>query len=149
MALDEGYVGAPLSAPMDDNYFKDRFNTPLTPQDEAMFQQQLAKSGQAEDLYNYDLRGAWQENPKVLDRKSGEHGTDTYKKPNHDTFSDQSQYHGAVSPWGKYEGGSWSKNDTVYTPSANMLRNTHSLSTMMDYMQKYEPDVKLNLRNTK
>jgi hypothetical protein len=57
------------------------------------------------DLYDYDLRGLW---------KSGggfgadAHATDQFKKPNHPTFSIESQYNGVPRPdGGVFQGGHW------------------------------------------
>ena len=76
------------------------------------------------------------------------HGSDLYKKPNHPTFSNESMYHNTPAPWGgKYEGGSWTKEGKrdVYTPSSTMLKYTHSLNNLRDYMSENEPNVKLNM----
>lgn len=66
-----------------------KYDTPLAPEDEKRFQawkQQLAPNDSGQD---YDLRGAFQAG--VLPGKDG-HWPDSYKKPNHPTFSDQSVY---------------------------------------------------------
>lgn len=66
------------------------YNTSLSPEDEQKFtqwKQQFAPDDTGED---YDLRGAYQAGLKP-DATSG-HWPDTFKKPNHPTFSNQSQY---------------------------------------------------------
>jgi len=140
-------AGGPLSQPLDDEYFKNKFNTELSPQEEVQFQGWVKKSGKGDDLIDYDLRGAY----KNKEHEGNGHGSDAYKKPNHPTFSNESRYHGSPAPWGKYEGGYWSKEGKkdVYTPSSTMLRHTHSLDQLMNYMKEVEPDTKLNMNNRK
>jgi hypothetical protein len=75
------------------------FNTPLSAEDEAKFQQFIQASGRQKDLYNYDLRGAWKADAKAA---GNGHLPDTWKKPNHPTFSEESQY---SSP--ENQGGRW------------------------------------------
>lgn len=68
----------------------DEFTTQLSPRDEAAFQswkQTYAPHDSGED---YDLRGAFKAG-LTPDPESG-HWPDTFKKPNHPTFSDQSIY---------------------------------------------------------
>jgi hypothetical protein len=69
---------------------------------------------------------------------------DTFKLPNHITFSDQSMYHGKDGN----EGGRWSKladDRWSFTPSMTNLEN-HSLKEMQDYFKKYEPGNILNVK---
>jgi len=69
--------------------YSGQYNTPLTPIGEKLFQQQ---TGGNEDTRDYDLRGAWAQ------MGGGEfpegHLRDTFKKPNHPTFSTGSIYAG-------------------------------------------------------
>src|SRR5690242_7452603 len=90
----------PALAPPDPNDFSGRYNTQLTPAEEQQFQQWAQASGRANDTYDYDLRGAWKSGAATAPNG---HLPDTFKKPNHPTFSDQSQYHGIDG----YQGGSW------------------------------------------
>jgi hypothetical protein len=97
------------------------------------------------DIADYDLRGYWL-NGGWKDISGKGHMPDTYKKPNHVTFSDQSKYHGAASPWGvPFRGGRWSQDGSSFTPSETMLRYTHSFDSLQNYMRKMEPGVKLNI----
>ena len=76
------------------------FDTRLTPDEEVAFQawkQQYAPNDSGED---YDLRGAFKAGLKPSP-ESG-HWPDTFKKPNHPTFSEESIY----APFGKP--GKWS-----------------------------------------
>lgn len=78
------------------------YNTQLSPQQEAAFQAWRAQ--QPTDLRNtgdYDLRGAWLGNAQEA---GNGHLPDTWKKPNHMTFSDGSMYSTPAAP-----GGAWSQ----------------------------------------
>lgn len=78
---------------------------------------------------------------------------DTYKLPNHITFSDQSKYHGVNGN----EGGKWEPlNDGrppddphkqwMFTPGATNLQN-YSIPQLGSYFQEQEPDSLLNIPN--
>jgi hypothetical protein len=67
------------------------YNTPLSPEDEAKFQAWIKSSGRERDLADYDLRGAWKADTKEA---ANGHLPDTWKKPNHPTFSTESVYNG-------------------------------------------------------
>jgi hypothetical protein len=78
----------------------DQYNTPLSAEEEAAFQQHYPDPTNS---FDYDLRGAFKANG--LQPLPPGHGTDVYKKPNHITFSKESQYSGKDG----YEGGDWLK----------------------------------------
>ncbi len=133
--------GAPGNDPLD---FTERYNTQLSPQDEAAFQswtQQQSKAVGRDvsgDTYDYDLRGWWQANPNAS--LSGGHLTDQFKKPNHPTFSDQSQYHGVDG----MQGGQWqqqSDGSYAFTPGAT---NVFSVPELQDYFARVEKGNTLN-----
>jgi len=135
------------------DYFKQNFNTPLTDTERNKYQSWLdyqtgwngSDPTHASD--DYDMQGFWK---KYGDTTISGHFTDEFKKPNHPTFSEESQYSGAPSAWGgTYQGGTWADDGSSYTPSAEMLRTTHSLDKLKAYMSQYEPDVKLNLDRVK
>ena len=116
--------------------FTAKYNTALSPQEEAQFIDWATKEGRLEDLYDYDMRGFFQ-NKEAFARNG--HGTDRYKKPNHPTFSDQSLYHGVDG----YLGGSWTldpQGADVYTAPA---KHVWSEPELQEYFAKYEPGVKL------
>jgi len=130
-----------------DDWFKNRFNTKLSSEDESKFAEWAKKSGKDPDseTIDYDLRGAWKKSAEV-----GENGhmTDEFKKPNHPTFSDQSKYHGTSAPWGgSYVGGKWSEENgkTRFQPSRTMLNKTHDVDRLKSYMKDREPDIELVL----
>lgn len=101
-------------------------NTPLTPEEEARFQQWRA--GLPEDLQNmrdYDLRGAWKADAQAA---ANGHLPDTWKKRNHMTISDESIHAGPNS-------GHWSDKapDGTYTYTAPA-----------DFTRYHTPDQELN-----
>ena len=75
------------------------FDTHLSPLEEVQFLKWKAKYAPHDSGMDYDLRGAFKMGLKP-DAKSG-HWPDTFKKPNHPTFSVESIY----APYGKP--GSW------------------------------------------
>jgi hypothetical protein len=88
---------------------------------------------------DYDLRGAF--NSGLHPDERG-HLDDTFKRPNHITFSTDSQYstpqeQGGV--WQQLPGGKWS-----FTPGPANLRR-YSPQQLQAYFQQYEPDSILNL----
>jgi hypothetical protein len=123
-----------ISSPIEEDrekYFRENYNTKLSPEAEGGFQKYLKKRSEEEgrdvsrDLDTYDMRGFFAGRHKTDKFK---HGTDKFKKPNHSTFSDQSMYHGTSSPLGgKWEGGKWGKlgDEETFTPSRRMLQTTH------------------------
>jgi hypothetical protein len=124
--------------------FTDKYNTPLQPDQEAAYQQwvgnQSAATGRnvGNDSYDYDMRGWWQANGGA--DLAGGHLTDQFKKPNHPTFSDQSQYSGADG----YQGGTWQQNGNAwsFTPGKG---NLYSPADLQDYFKRVEPGNTLNL----
>lgn len=146
---------------VDPTYYEQNFNTELDPNEEAQFQDWLKyesdKTGQdkSKDLFDYDLRGYWKDeiskdpelvqNPSpILAGDARDHGPDTYKKPNHQTFSEESKYNNTTGPNGeKYVGGRWGENDS-FMPSKEMLDNkTHDKEFLKWYFKRFEPDSKL------
>ena len=85
-----------------------KYDTPLTPDEEKKFQSWKRKYAPRDSGQDYDLRGAYKEGLKP-DPKTG-HWPDTYKKPNHPTFSDQSKYASPRNPGGHWVG------DKYYPP---------------------------------
>jgi len=127
--------------------FLDSYNTKLTPQEEAEFLKWAKERSKLEgrnilmDLGAYDVRGFWKSKDyeKV---KPGQHGFDTWKKPNHPTFSDQSVYHKSVLPDGTIAvGGHWTNDDQFILGDSNM--NIFGVDNLKNYMNKFEPQIKL------
>jgi len=81
------------------DYNPKTFDTILSPKNEIAFQAWKKKYAPNDSGADYDLRGAFKAGLKP-DAKTG-HWLDTFKKPNHETFSDQSRYakHGKPGRW--------------------------------------------------
>lgn len=110
------------------------YNTALSPEEEAAYSAWAQKSGRTGDVYDYDLRGAWRAG---LTKTDG-HLPDTYKKPNHPTFSNESQYNGVDGA----QGGSWMQNGQgrwIFTPGSTNL-NYRTPTELMDYFLRVEPN---------
>ena len=78
------------------------YDTKLSPSDETAFQSWKQQYAPKDSGADYDLRGAFKAGLKP-DPQTG-HWPDTFKKPNHPTFSNESQY--AVGP-NAAKAGSW------------------------------------------
>jgi hypothetical protein len=120
------------------------YNTALSPEEQQGYEawaKGLGKTPRDEEE-DYDLPGyyKWQlQNPQPPDARG--HLTDQFKKPNHPTFSDQSQYHGVNGE----HGGSWTQSpDGSYTFTAGPSNlGNWGVSGLQDYFKKYEPGNKL------
>jgi hypothetical protein len=116
------------------------FDTSLSPENEQRFnnwlqiQSKLRNRDVSQDLENYDLRGYWM-NGGYKDAGQG-HMPDTYKKPNHPTFSDESIYHDNKN----YIGGHWTEDS--FTPGKTNLQ-MHGAERLQEYFSKHEPDIEL------
>lgn len=122
----------------------DSYNTPLSPQEEQQFQEWAGKHNKLKDLYDYDMRGFWKNKEGFNERG---HGPDTYKKPNHPTFSDQSQYHGVDG----HQGGQWTGSDEkgwTFTPGPTNY-DYRSSEDMQNYFKQFEPGTNLQLPKVK
>ena len=90
----------------DEEDMTDQYNTQLDPEEEQRYHDWAAQNHREGDTYDYDMRGAWKQGIEG-DPRTG-HYPDTYKKPNHPTFSDESQYDGS----GGRRGGHWEEDET-------------------------------------
>ena len=86
------------------------------------------------DQWDYDIQGMFMDGGTF----NQGHGLDTYKKPNHPTFSDESKYNGISG----LSGGHWNDNGS-FTPGETNLQN-HTPMQLYSYFQKHEPDVMLS-----
>lgn len=124
----------------------DRYNTELSAGEERAFvdwaarQRSQTQRDPLNDMYDYDIKGWWKENGGKDLGAPGTHLNDTYKKPNHPTFSDESIYHGVDG----HEGGHWGGNEPnwTWTPGKSNFQ-FHSPDEMQDYFKRIEPDSKL------
>lgn len=125
-----------MDAP-DPNDLTDQYNTQLSPEDETKYQAWAKKLGPQGNTYDYDLRGAW---ASGAGQAANGHFPDTFKKPNHPTFSDQSQYSTPQTPGGKWEqqpDKSWS-----FTTSPFQAKY-HSADELQQYFKRVEPGNKV------
>lgn len=133
-------------------FFRENFNTELSPEEEFRFHGWMDEQGKAlgrdlsEDLDDYDLRGAFMEVCGCDDDSLS--WPSKFKKPNHPTFDKASIYHGTEDTHrgGEYEGGDWGhmEDKTVtFTPSAKMLETTHPEKWLRGHFAKNCPDVEL------
>lgn len=125
-----------MSDQEDPNDYSDKYNTPLSDEDEAKYQEWAKANKREGDTYDYDMRGAWKEGAS---QGGNGHFTDKYKKPNHPTFSDQSKYHGVDGE----EGGKWEQNGDKwrFTPGST---NKHDPEALKRYFKRAEPGNDLN-----
>lgn len=102
-----------------------RYNTQLTPEDEQNFQEWMTHIQKSygrnplEELAVYDLRGYWKNTPPEEAERwaRGEaHAPDTWKKPSHETFSNESIYSTKERP-----GGTWAGDKFVPSPNIERL----------------------------
>jgi hypothetical protein len=112
-------------------------NTELSAQEQKAYDEWLRKQGRRADLeeQDYDMRGAYASGAAGDGRG---HFPDTYKKPNHPTFSTQSQYHGQDGN----AGGVWSKGpDGIdeFAPGPTN-REHHTQQELEAYWRRAEPD---------
>lgn len=113
------------------------YDTKLAPAEEQLFQTWKAKNAPNDSGEDYDLRGFYKSGLGVDARG---HATDQFKKPNHPTFSTQSQYHGKDDN----VGGEWLNHGgkSFFIPSATNLKNM-PIADMQGYFSKYEPNTVL------
>jgi hypothetical protein len=100
------------------------YNTKLSPKDEQKFLSWGVNNGRLNDNYDYDIKGAYLNG---LAAAGNGHFPDTYKKPNHPTFSNQSTYNGAD---GQY-GGVWVGDK--FAPSELNIKNMGGLAGYQSY----------------
>jgi hypothetical protein len=144
----------PAPAQAADPYdYTDKFNTQLSPPEESAYQawgrDQAAQHGRnpAADTYDYDMRGFWKSGG---DFAANGHGGDQFKKPNHPTFSNLSQYQGPSGniPGNGPQGGAWGGGQNgqpwTFTPSATNLL-THDAADLQRYFQQVEQGNRLIL----
>lgn len=118
---------------MPGEFFK-KYNTYLSPDQEALFRQWAEKNNRVGDMEDYDLRGFYKSGEALAENG---HGSDRYKKPNHPTFSDQSQYHGTDG----FYGGTWTPTpvDGSYVYEATQTNNNFN-PALADYFKRREKE---------
>lgn len=100
----------------------------------------------SQDEHDYDLEGYFNTLKSTAnDPAANGHLPDTFKKPNHPTFSDQSKYHVPVVQ----QGGSWNGDENSgfkFTPS-NLNKQNMPAGQMQSYFNEVESPEALNLPN--
>ena len=121
--------------PPDPLDFTNKYNTPLPPGSEGAYAVWAKRMGQdpVKGKYDYDLQGAFLQGSGPA--ASG-HFTDAFKKPNHPTFSSESQYNGVDG----YVGGKWT--DKGYRPSVTNVQ-FHTQPGLASYFKTTEPGTAL------
>jgi hypothetical protein len=108
------------------------------------YRSRLAGRDVSQDAQDYDLEGYYNSiNSTPANPAENGHLPDTFKKPNHPTFSDQSKYHVPVVQ----QGGSWTGDDEngySFTPSQTNLQNMPA-GRMQQYFNQVETPESLNL----
>jgi len=123
------------------------FNTALGGKSKDVYENISKKLKLSDHEQDYDMRG-WvdqrvhegkSQDAIIKELTSGAHFTDTFKKPNHPTFSDQSQYHNEKTKGGKWvqEGENWS-----FVPSEHNVKNLGE-EGLRNYFKEREPNSRL------
>lgn len=121
----------------------ENFNTPLSINEMNEFNKWASsKYGNSDEVLrqmgDYDLQGAWRDMKagKIKEDPATGHLPDTYKKPNHITFSNESIYSNEKTPGGQWSqvNGKWQYAPSEYT------KKLHGDKSLQSYFQKYEPD---------
>jgi hypothetical protein len=92
------------------NFYKDAYDTPLSKDEQVLYNMWYPKAVRDKivnpmDHGVYDIPGFWQSKDWARKDSRG-HGSDTYKKPNHITFSNESKW-SSQKGGSPFEGGSW------------------------------------------
>lgn len=124
-----------MPVPISESDFTDLFNTQLTPEQEQAFQAWAALNPKLANTYDYDARGFFQSGAATAPNG---HATDQFKKPNHPTFSDQSQYSGVEGA----TGGTWAQDPKtrkwtfVTSPTNELYHDPEDLQRYFDTVEK-------------
>lgn len=140
MAVDTDNIELPQ---VDDGGGQPSVGTKLSADDEAKYQSWRQKlPGSLKNDSDYDLRGLFKSNPNQQP-SSNLHFPDTYKLPNHITFSDESVYNGQDGN----KGGHWGNQNgkSTFQATDQNIKNAGGADKLQDYFNKYEPDSKLIL----
>lgn len=122
----------------------DQYDTKLPPKEEAQFQAWLKTlPPRLQNTSDYDMRGAWKGG--AAEAGNG-HFPDTYKKPNHPTFSDESIYakgqNASAGRWATTPDGK-----DVFIPGKVNLQH-FTPEQLQEYFKKVEPNSVLQMPPT-
>jgi lysozyme len=131
--------------------YTEHYNTPLSEPEQQSYdgweKAQSDKLGRDvhQELKDYDMQGYWRANVGDTDEgpQLGQgHLTDTFKKPNHPTFSDESIYHGVAGNkgghWEELPGGETGVSAWSFKPGATNLEH-HEPAELRGYFDRVEP----------
>lgn len=121
----------------------DIYDTPLTSEQEQDYSSKFGPDANGD----YDMKGYYLDNPGTNPNAEGQHYPDTYKKPWHPTFSDESMYHGVAGN----QGGSWGTDadgKDTFTPGPTNI-HLHGVLGLLDYFDKTEPNATLLMPKAK
>ena len=116
------------------------YNTPLTADQQVQYSAWGASRKRStgrdprQDTEDYDMQGYFAKNGGVPSSDPRGHYTDEFKKPNHPTFSTESQYSTVLQP-----GGEWTSNGAFYQPSQQMTPTPEAAAALIRYMRRAEP----------
>jgi len=116
----------------------DPYTTSLSDEEAAGFTNWMKQLSEArgrdmsQDIGDYDMQGAFKAGVKAA---ANGHFSDQFKKPNHMTFSTDSQYNGKP-----FTGGTWTKENGkwAFRASADNLK-FHSREELVNYFKQVEP----------
>jgi hypothetical protein len=83
-------------------------------------------------MEDYDIQGEFLAGRQP---KPGMHGSDTFKKPNHPTFSAESQYSNSFTPGGHWVDPEKEGGRGRYIPSPNMFRDQKRMKALIKYLK--------------
>lgn len=110
-----------------------KYDTKLSPEQEAIYNDWKNRNAPKDSGADYDLRGAFAAGEEPA---ANGHWVDTYKKPNHPTFSDQSQY--AVGEdykkAGHWDGETYVPAEEQFKRDAVQLKKAEELSNRLKAM---------------
>ena len=139
----EAILGA-APAPLERPDLSRQFNTLLGPEELARYHDWVRSESAVQgrdlgrDVADYDLQGFWRDRQSFGDEARG-HGPDTYKKPNHPTFSAGSKYAEGRGA------GQWRESPqgmaTFVAGPANLRHQTPA--QLREYFREVEPGVGL------
>jgi hypothetical protein len=121
------------------NFYKDAYNTPLSKDEQALYDIWYPKAVRDKiinpmDHGVYDIPGFWQSGQwKSKDGRG--HGTDTFKKPNHITFSNESKW-SSQQGGSPFEGGSWDETGG-FKPGKDNFYDNGQIEYEFDRERKY------------
>ena len=122
-----------------EGYYKDAYNSPLTDDERVLYDiwyPMAVDSALVNPMDHgvYDIPGFWQSG-QWKNKDGRGHGTDTYKKPNHITFSNESKW-SAQQGGSPFEGGTWDREGS-FIPGKNNFYSNEEINFEFDREREY------------